>query len=266
MKQALHPSRAPARITPILLSLFLGHIERALKKHFHSVRVAQAGLPPSISQNTPLVVYLNHASWWDPLVMMWLGAHCYAGRAQFGPMDSKQLERYGIFKHMGVFGVEKGTLAGARTFLRTSRALLAQPGAMLWLTPQNRFADVRERPLRIASGLAHLAVMEPEAAFVPLAIEYGFGQERFPEIILQFGPVQHGHALGESSAHARASLEASLQATQDALAQAAWSRNDVFFKTLLSGRGGASVPYDLWRRFVALMRGETASLDHSSLS
>ena len=266
MKQALHPSRAPARITPILLSLFLGHIGRALKKHFHSVRVAKAGLPPSISKDTPLVVYLNHASWWDPLVMMWLGAHCYAGRAQFGPMDATQLERYSIFKHVGVFGVEKGTIAGARSFLRTARALLAQPGAMLWLTPQNRFADARERPLRIASGLAYLAIMEPEAAFVPLAIEYGFGQERFPEIVLQFGAVEYGHALGESSAQTRASLEASLQATQDALAQAACSRNDVLFKTLLSGRGGASAPYDLWRRFAALMRGETASLDHSSAS
>jgi len=266
MKQALPPSREPAKITPILLSLFLGHIGRALKKHFHSVRVAQAGLPPSIPQNTPLVVYLNHASWWDPLVMMWLGAHCYAGRAQFGPMDATQLERYGIFKHMGVFGVEKGTAAGARRFLRTASALLAQPGAMLWLTPQNRFADARERPMRMASGLAHLAAREPGAAFVPLAIEYGFGQERFPEIILHFGPAQQGHTLGESPAQAQASLEAALQETQDSLAQAACSRNEILFKTLLSGRGGASVPYDLWRRFAALMRGETAALDHSSPS
>jgi 1-acyl-sn-glycerol-3-phosphate acyltransferase len=264
MKPARNSEQAPAKIVPVLLAGFLGYIERALRGNFHAVRMAQGGHAPLVSHNTPLVVYLNHASWWDPLVMMWLGARCYPGRPQFGPIDAAQLERYGFFKYLGVFGVEKGTVSGARTFLRTSRALLTQPGAMLWLTPQGRFADVRERPVNFATGLAHLAVREPDAMFVPLAIEYGFGQERYPEVILRFGPAISGRSLGANSAEVQASLEVGLESIQDALAAAACNREGTLFETLLQGRGGVSVPYDLWRRFKAMWNKEKAALNHSS--
>ena len=126
-------------------------------RQFHSVRVDRSGLPPVLDPGAPAVVYLNHSSWWDPLLMMWLGANAYPGREQYGPIEASQLQRYGFFKHLGVFGVEKGTASGARNFLRNGRELRSRRGAMLWLTPQGRFADVRERPVRFAPGLAHLA-------------------------------------------------------------------------------------------------------------
>ena len=176
-----------AKISAPLLSLFLAYIHRSLGTHFHAVRLAIDGLPPSVEFERPLVVYLNHASWWDPLMMMWLARQCYPGRPQYGPIEAEQLKRYGFFKHLGVFGVEKGTVLGAKNFLRISDTILAQRGSMIWMTPQGRFADVRERPLSFASGLAHLAKRQPNAVFVPLALEYAYGQERHPEIFIQIG-------------------------------------------------------------------------------
>ena len=77
----------------------------------------------------------------------------------------RHAERYGFFKHLGFFGIEPQTQRGARTFLRTTHALLASSLNAVWLTPQGRFVDVRERPLRLQKGLGALAVREPGAIF-----------------------------------------------------------------------------------------------------
>ena len=46
---------------------------------------------------------------------------------------------------------------GAIQFLRTAEAVLQSPRHLLAVTPQSRFADVRERPVRFEAGLGHLA-------------------------------------------------------------------------------------------------------------
>ena len=43
-------------------------------------------------------------------------------------MDAAALERYGILKRVGVFGVEMKTARGAAQFLRTGLAILASGG------------------------------------------------------------------------------------------------------------------------------------------
>ena len=112
---------AGPRILPWVLKPFVRYINWSLKRQFHALRVDACGLPPELDPGTPAVVYLNHASWWDPLLMMWLGANVYPGRDQYGPIEASQLQRYGFFKHLGIFGVEKGTASGARVFLRTAQ-------------------------------------------------------------------------------------------------------------------------------------------------
>ena len=253
------------RIVSPLLSAFLSYIDWRLSQQFHAIRILKTGRAPRVPIGRPLVVYLNHASWWDPLMMMWLGWRCYPGRPQYGPIEAAQLERYAFFKYLGVFGVEKGTLSGARRFLRVSEELLALEGAMLWLTPQGRFADVRERPLAFASGLAHLAMRRREALFVPLAIEYRFGQEQLPEIVLNFGAPLEGEQLAQDVHQVRLQLEGALSDAMDEIAGAAsFGRTDVF-ETMLQGSGGASLAYDMWRRMKALLRRERPRLNHADV-
>lgn len=256
---------ADVQISPVLLSAFLRYIQWSLKRHFHRVHLATGGEPSQFAPEHPLIVYLNHASWWDPLLMLWLGARLYPGRRQYGPMDAAQLERYSFFKRLGVFGVRQGGSMSARSFLRHSESLLSQKGAMLWLTPQGRFADIRERPVRFAPGLAHLATRLPHAVFIPLAFEYTFGQERHPEIFIRFGSPQTGNELGADVLSARATLERSMETNQDALKDAVCFRTPDSFTTLLTGRGGASVPYDLWRKFKASISRTSVNLNHGNL-
>lgn len=266
MKRSAAADDEPVKIVRPLLAAFVSYIERSLRQDFHAVRVLKGGGAPVIPLDKPLVVYLNHASWWDPLMMMWLGKSCYPQRSQYGPIEASQLKRYSFFKYLGVFGVEKGSLSGARKFLRISEQILGKSGAMLWMTPQGRFADVRERPVTFASGLAHLASLQKDVTFVPLAIEYGFGQEKYPEIFVCFGKPLDSLLLETDAQTTQDCLEHALEETLARLSEAVIQRNDAVFETMLSGRGGASLPYDLWRRLRAVWRGETPNLNHGQVS
>jgi 1-acyl-sn-glycerol-3-phosphate acyltransferase len=256
-------STAHARIVPAIHSFFIRYIEWSLARHFHAVRISKDAGAPVIPMSEPLVVYLNHASWWDPLMMMWLGKRLYPSRPQYGPIESAQLERYGIFKSLGVFGVERGTASGARKFLRVSTQILSQPGAMLWLTPQGKFSDVRERPVQFAAGIAHLACRMPNAMFVPLALEYGFGIERLPEVYVRFGSGRYGADLGESPEEAKSAMEDGLLKEQEALSLQVSNRVTSEFDVLMRGGGGASVPYDIWRRVKGALMGKKTVLNHT---
>jgi 1-acyl-sn-glycerol-3-phosphate acyltransferase len=231
-------------------------------RHFHAVRVLRRGLTIEDSKR-PLVVYLNHAAWWDPLACLLLSRAFFPSRTAFAPIDAPMLERYGIFRRLGFFGIEPGTLRGARTFLHTAQAILGAPQHALWLTPQGRFSDVRERPLRLASGLGALAKSQPEAMFVPLAIEYPFWTEPRPEMLASFGEPIIPSTFGRGTAREWTRIFAeSLTATQDELAAGACRREPGDWITLSRGSSRVSRGYDTWRRLRAWWRGERFIAEH----
>ena len=173
-----------------LLKVFAAYTRGYVRRHFHSFRILKSGLPPR-DLARPLVIFLNHASWWDPLVCLLLSREFFPDRTSFAPIDAAMLERYGFFKHLGFFGIEQQTATGARKFLRTMRAILASSRNAVWLTPQGRFMDVRERPLRLQSGLGALATQSQSTLFIPLAIEYAFWTEPRPEILVVVRRADH---------------------------------------------------------------------------
>ncbi|MEK0446406.1 MAG: hypothetical protein RLZZ399_1727 [Verrucomicrobiota bacterium] len=259
-------SSQSAQICLPLLSLFRRYIHRALRRHFCSVLMAGRGGLAGVDPQRPLIVYLNHASWWDPLISMWLGWKLFSNRPQYGPIDAPQLERYPFFRWLGFFGVEKASSAGARTFLRVAGQVLSESGSMLWITPQGRFADVRERPPGLSGGIAHLALRVPGVQLLPLALEYGFGQERLPHIFLRFGEIITPDAQDASADDLHLRLESALEAAQGELAGLVCQRDTGVFEQILAGQGGVSRPYDLWRRLCAWVRGERVNLNHSQVS
>ena len=233
---------------------FLRYLRRYLRKHFTAVRLARGGRP-EVEAGRPLIVYSNHPSWWDPLVFLWLSGTLFPGREGYGPMDAAALRKYGFFRRLGVFGVETGTRRGAAQFLRTAREVLSRPGAVLWVTAEGKFTDPRTRPVTIEPGIAHLAKSVDRVAFLPLAIEYPFWNERLPEMLVRFGdavPAEDGPGDVEAWISL---LERRLEGNLDALAEAALRRDPEAFETLQAGRTGVGGPYDLWRRLKAVVRG-----------
>jgi len=258
-------SSAP-EISKWLLDLFAWYSRRYVRRHFHSLRVSRAAQPPA-NVNVPTVVYSNHASWWDPLVGLLLARECFPGRPVFVPMDAAALKGYGFFKRLGAFGVEQGTRRGAVQFLRTARRVLQQPQNVLWLTPQSRFADVRERPVSFKTGIGHLPNQLPRLCFLPVAIEYVFWEERLPEVLVRFGEpyetcpdqVQLDPAVWTEFFARR------LADAQDALAAEARQRDREKFRCLMHGNAGVGVVYDRWRAFKAWWRGQIFQPEHGRL-
>lgn len=229
-------------------------------RHFRAVRVSRTGIP-AVPAGRPVVVYSNHCSWWDPASFMLLATLLFPGRRGFGPMDAKSLGRYGVLQRMGVFGIDVASPRGAARFLRTGRRLLADPRHMMWITAEGTFVDVRQRPVALRPGVAHLLRHVPDAVVLPLAMEYTFWNESRPEVLARFGPPVDV-AAATTLPGLTALLEAELTRTMDTLAAESARRDPGLFRTLVRGNAGVGGIYDLYRRSRAMLTGQRFDPTH----
>ena len=78
------------RRSPRLVRFFTRHVKRFhLARNFHAVRLSRTGRPAPVPDG-PLIVVLNHPSWWDPLVGLVL-TELFPDRAHYFPMDAHAL-------------------------------------------------------------------------------------------------------------------------------------------------------------------------------
>ena len=252
---------APQISLPIL-GFFRRIVRGYFRRHFRAVRIACAHHFTNIPANAPLIIYANHSSWWDPMVCVLLAANLMPRRSHYAPMDAAALERYGILKRIGIFPVEMNTARGAAQFLRTGLLLLAR-GAVLWITPQGRFVDPRQRPLVFKPGLAKMAHRAgPSCLVLPLAIEYTFWDERLPETLLQFGqPVRVGDSSVEQL---EAQLASALLATMNLLEHKAVARDPAAFTLLAQGSAGSGGFYALSKRLLSTLSRRPYQPDHTT--
>ena len=253
---------APAR-SSWLFRAFRKYGLRYVAKQFHAVRLARGGYRPPEGLTGPVVVVVNHPSWWDPMIGLVLSNFWPAEARHYAPIEAAGLVKYPFLEKLGFFGIESETTRGGIHFLRRSLAALAEPNGVLWVTAQGKFVDVRERPIRIKPGVGHLAQRLSEGYVVPLALEYPFWNESKPEALARFGPpLSLGPAGRIDDWTAR--IEQGLQDAQDALAEDALSRDSSRFETLLSGAAGVGGVYDLWRRVKSAATGKTFVAEHDS--
>jgi 1-acyl-sn-glycerol-3-phosphate acyltransferase len=248
---------ATPEVSPLLLSMFGRYCESYLARHFHATRLSKTQRPDPVAvRDKPLIVYFNHPSWWDPLVCMQLALRLFPERRHFGPIDAGALTKYRFFERLGFFGVEPGTARGARRFLAVSQEILARPDTALWIAAEGRFTDPRERPVRLRSGIGHLASRIRNAVLLPLALEYPFWEERNPEALARFGEEVPTGDADLDAADWTPILEECLQSALDTLAAEALARDLSRFEVLLGGSAGGGGIYDAWRRLKARFHGE----------
>lgn len=254
-------NQVPA-ISHLTLRFFRHIVRRYFRRHFravlaqHAERLARA--------RGPLIVYGNHSSWWDPMLIVLLGELLLPQRNHYAPIDAEALKKYPVLRKLGIFPVEMGSARGAAQFLRTAEAIL-RSGGVLWLTPQGRFADPREFPLAFKPGLAALALRLPEIPLLPLAVEYTFWDERLPETLIHMGE-QLQIEPTMNTAQATQILESALGDSMYVLQQATIRRDASQFTELLSGSRGTGGAYALIRRIQAVVKGRPLDPDHSRRS
>lgn len=256
------PSSALSERSSWLFRLFRTYARRFVCRHFHALRLARGGELPELPPG-PLIVVMNHPSWWDPMIGLVLTELLPSSRIHFAPMDEVGLAQYPFLSKLGFFGVETGTTRGSLAFLRQSLAILANPESVLWVTAQGELVDPRERPVRLKQGVGHLAHRLAAGTILPLALEYPFWNDRCPEALARFGPPIAIAGPEEFAPHDWTSrIERTLEETQNTLAEAASRREAAAFQTVITGAAGVGGIYDLWRRFQARIRGRSFHPEH----
>ncbi len=254
-------------ISGFLVRWFRWYARGYVGKHFSQVRLLAENLPV-LPASIPVIVFVNHASWWDPMLCLMIAERFFDRRNCYAPIDARALEKYAFFRKLGFFGVEQGTPRGAVQFLRTGEAVLARRGSMLWLTPQGRFVDQRSRPITFEPGLAHLVHRTNDVILLPLAFDFTFGIERKPEVAARFGPWIRKSDVSptvDSVEGWNAFLEGALTQSQDRLAREVQRGNGHAFIPLQRSESGIGGVYDLWRRLKAWTRGRRFIAEHGDL-
>ena len=157
------------------------------------------------------------------------------------------LERYRFFKHLGFFGVEQQTAAATRQFLRTMRAHPRLTRATLFGS-RRRGASwiVRERPLRLQSGLGALAAQSQSTRFFCRSRSNTHsGTSRDRKSWSSFGePIMPGRETPGSASEWTERFSDALEETQDELAARSCRRDPAEWVVLNRGKSGVNSIYD----------------------
>ncbi len=240
---------------------FTRYVQWYLRRNFYRLHLLRL-TPLEQVEGYPLLVCLNHPSWWDPLMGIYLSQRFFSERRHYAPIAAAGLAKYHFFERLGFFAIEPGTRTGAARFLSAGEAALSDANGALWVTPQGAFTDVR-RPMNIQPGVGHLALRLKRFAMLPLALEYGFWNERFPEAFACFGGPILAQSGGEYSAEEWTNIfSQALTTTSDTLAAQVQLRNPALFQPLLEGRAGVGGIYDLWRASKARIQGKPWLPEH----
>ncbi|MCA9286741.1 MAG: lysophospholipid acyltransferase family protein [Phycisphaerales bacterium] len=239
----------PGRYDPRFARVFGWYTRRLLRKRFFAVRLARedaAMLRGLAHHEGPLVIALAHPSWWDPLLAVLLAREFLPERSGCGPMDADQLRRFGLFRRLGLFGVDPDDPASLRAmgdYVAEVFAREARP--TFYVTPQGHFTDPRD-PVRLRPGAAAVAAAHPMARAVVVALEYAFWQDQRPEAFLAAAECRPAR---RTMTGWHRTLQSSLQAEADRLALLVRARDPEPFETLVGDEQASIQPvYDLWLR------------------
>ena len=246
------------------LRWFERYVRFYLRRNFHGLHLLRLSSLERLD-GYPLLICLNHPSWWDPLIGLYLSQNFFGNRQQYAPIAAAGLAKYRFFERLGFFGIDSSSRAGATRFLRIGQAALSRPDGAFWVTPQGEFTDVRHRPVAVEPGVGHLAHRLGRFAMLPVALEYSFWNERFAEAFACFGqPVVTERGSDHSAAEWNSTISKALESTEDALASRVQLRDAALFEPLLKGGAGVGGIYDVWRSCKARLHGKPWQPEHGS--
>jgi 1-acyl-sn-glycerol-3-phosphate acyltransferase len=250
----------PARKSRLLLPSYARYARRLLRRGFARVWVGGAAWPGGASDAAgPVIGYLNHSAWWDPIVVLHLSHDVFRCDA-YGLMQGAQLRRYPFFRQVGGFGTTGEGIDDVRALAGYAAELLrAAPRRTLWIFPQGALLPARA-PLAFRSGLARLERAVPEATAVPVALRYELRAEQRPELFVRVGaPLPAEHTVGDgartasglassAAAHRTRRLERALRdelaRLDDDLLRTPPDAAPPGYRVVLEGRGSLSAFWD----------------------
>jgi len=177
-----------AKRSPILEHAFHLYLHFQLKRSFHAVwyRHDRQDGPP-LNFDTPILVYANHSSWWDGLLLFWLN-RTTLHRQAYAWMSYDGLTRYPFFRRLGAFAGQTQSAADMRQLWRYVHQLAGQRQAMVAIFPEGAQRLQGDRPIGFQKGLARLVdTLDPTTLLYPLAIHYASLEHAKWDVFLHLG-------------------------------------------------------------------------------
>ena len=252
MKGAL----APASPSPRFLRFFGGYSCRLLRKRFANVRLERTSeevLQRAQTHNGPLIIAMNHPSWWDPIVGVAIRHTYFPDHPAFSPIEMPMFERFRFMRKLGMFGIDPehpDALNDMVEYMRTQCD--SQPRSAIFITPQGTFTDVRE-PIVVRPGIGALASKLTDARVITILAELSFWHDKRPELLLLARECEV--PTRPSTASWTRQIRNAMQDGADELARLVIARDENAFEPMLDRSGSDINPaFDLWQR----LRGRNA--------
>ncbi|MFQ3664125.1 MAG: lysophospholipid acyltransferase family protein [Chloroflexaceae bacterium] len=242
----------PAAKNPFLDELLYRCFARwSLWRYFDRVWLQSHGPLPH-PRNGPLILYLNHSSWWDGYLMYVI--HRVVLRGRFDAhllMEEKQLRRYRFFSWSGAFSVNRDDPEDAWRSQAYAAALLqgGQRPRLLFIFPQGKIVPNDRRPLVTYPGIARIVAQVGNVNLCPVALRYELLGRQFPEAFIRIGP-QHRAVNPQDIEGTLADITSRLTTACDALRDDVLALRYERFQPLLRGRRGIDELFDGFLRLL----------------
>ncbi len=174
-----------ARKSPWFERIFAAYNRNLLCRRFAGVRIAGLEHLRPCGRDAPLVLYANHSSWWDGLVVFQLSR--VVGLEQYAMMEEKQLREYPFHRRLGAFSVVRGNARSALRSIEYAGELLRGTERALWIFPQGETLPNDARPLRLYSGAARVVARVGTCYAAPVAFRYEFLDNFRPHVFARVG-------------------------------------------------------------------------------
>lgn len=226
-------------------------IVRKLRSGFFRVRVQGLERLRAAIDAEPAGTLLlaNHSCWWDLFLVHYLNETIPVDG--YGMMEHFNMLRFGFFRRIGAFSVDRADPASVRASIDYAAGLLRGPRAGVWVFPQGRMIGNDARPLGFQPGLRALVKRAGRVRIVPAAFRFEFWQDERPEAFVRFG--EPAWVEKDQAATVVKASEARLTAELDALKLDVTAQEAGRFTTILQGPGSIS---DRYARFRARFRGQ----------
>lgn len=166
--------------------IFIFYNRNLLKRRFHSIKVSGLKLPENRNPNTPLIIYANHSSWWDGLIILEVLSNFKFDN--FVLMEEKQLRKLRFFRRLGAFSVVRENPREAKKSIEYSVKILTEKiNRTLLIFPQGEILHNDIRPLGFFNGLSEIIEQSGNCLVCPLVIRYEFRGNFKPEIFITIG-------------------------------------------------------------------------------
>src|SRR5215204_1822114 len=170
----------------IFEKIFAVYNRNLLRRRFYSFQVSGLDFLLNKSPNTPLIIYCNHSSWWDGLVVCEISYR--GGLDSFIMMEEKRLRNLFLFRLLGAFSVVREKPHEALKSIFYGAELLKHNSARtLWIFPQGEILPSDLRPLKFYNGVSKIIEKVGTCATASLSMKYEFLGEFKPQIFVKIG-------------------------------------------------------------------------------